>query len=150
MTTVAEVMTRGVRTLGPDDTVVQAAQAMDELNVGVIPIVDGDKLVGMVTDRDIVVRGVAIEGELRTMKLADVMSAHVRCAREEDDIDQVLGEMAEAQIRRLPVVDGNQKLVGIVSLGDIAAKNSDEDVEVGVSLGDISSPAEPDRPQGNH
>jgi CBS domain-containing protein len=145
MTTVAEVMTRGVRTLGPNDTVVQAARCMDELNVGVIPVVDGDKLVGMVTDRDIVVRGVATEGELRSMKLVDVMSGHVRCAKEDDDVDQVLSEMAEAQIRRLPVVDGNQKLVGIVSLGDIAAKNPEDEVDVAMSLGDISSPAEPDR-----
>ena len=145
MTTVAQVMTRGVRTMRPDDTVVQAAKCMDELNVGVIPICDGDKLVGMVTDRDIVVRGVATDGQLGTMKLADVMSGHVRCAREDDDIDQVLGEMAEAQIRRLPVVDGNQKLVGIVTLGDIAAKNPEDEVDVAMSLGDISSPAEPDR-----
>lgn len=148
MTTVADVMTRGVRTLGPDDSVVQAAQAMDELNVGVIPVVDGGKLVGMVTDRDIVVRGVALEGELKGMKLSDVMSGHVRCAREEDDVEQVLGEMAEAQIRRLPVVDGEQRLVGIVSLGDIAAKNPQDEVEVATSLGDISSPSEPDRAKG--
>jgi CBS domain-containing protein len=149
MTTVAEVMTRGVRTMTPNDTVVQAAQAMDELNVGVIPICEGDKLVGMVTDRDIVVRGVAQQGELKSMKLADVMSANVRCAKEEDDIDQVLTEMAEAQIRRLPVVDENQKLVGIVTLGDIAAKDPDEDVDVAMSLGDISTPAEPDRSPAN-
>jgi CBS domain-containing protein len=145
MTTVAKVMTRGVRTLRPDDTVVQAARAMDELNVGVIPICDGDKLVGLVTDRDIVLRGVATEGELRSMKLSDVMSAMVRCAREDDEVDRVLSEMAEAQIRRMPVVDGNQRLVGIVSLGDIAAKDPGDEVHVGMSLGEISSPAEPDR-----
>jgi CBS-domain-containing membrane protein len=91
------------------------------------------------------VRGVAQQGELRGMKLADVMSAHVRCAREDDDVDKVLSEMAEAQIRRLPVVDGNQHLVGIVSLGDIAAKGPEDEVDVAMSLGDISSPAEPDR-----
>jgi CBS domain-containing protein len=143
MTTVADVMTRGVRTLSPNDTVVQAAQAMDELNVGVIPVCDGDKLIGMVTDRDIVVRGVAQDCELRTTKLADVMSGSVHWVRESDDIDTVLDEMAEKQIRRLPVVDDEQHLIGIVSLGDIAAKEPDEDV--GTSLGDISMPAEPDR-----
>lgn len=115
------------------------------MNVGVIPVCEGEKLVGMVTDRDIVVRGVAQELELGTMKLVDVMSAHVRCAREDDDVDCVLGEMAEAQIRRMPVVDGNQRLVGIVSLGDIAAKNPGDEADVAMSLGDISSPAEPDR-----
>ena len=146
MTTVADVMTRGVRTLRPTDTVVQAAQAMDELNVGVIPVCDGDKLVGMVTDRDIVVRGVAQDCELRSTPLTDVMSANVHVARESDDVDSVLGEMAERQIRRLPVIDDDQHLVGIVSLGDIAAKNPDGDeVDVAMSLGDISSPAEPDR-----
>ena len=146
MTTVADVMTRDVRTMAPGDSVVEAARCMDELNVGVIPVVEGDKLVGMVTDRDIVVRGVAAQqGDLKSMKLADVMSGHVRCAKAEDDVDQVLSEMAEAQIRRLPVVDGNQKLVGIVSLGDIAAKGADDEADVGMSLGDISSPAEPDR-----
>ena len=145
MTTVADVMTRDVRTLTPDDSVVEAAKCMDELNVGVIPVCDGDRLVGMVTDRDIVVRGVAQEGELRSMKLADVMSVHVRCAREDDDVDKVLSEMAEAQIRRLPVVDEAERLVGIVSLGDIAAKNPEDEADVAMSLGDISSPAEPDR-----
>lgn len=146
MTTVADVMTRGVRTMTPNDSVVDAAQAMDELNVGVIPVCDGEKLVGMVTDRDIVVRGVAQDCELRSTKLADVMSANVRCAKEQDDIDQVLSEMAEAQIRRLPVVDENQHLVGIVTLGDIAAKNpAGDEQDVAASLGGISQPAEPDR-----
>jgi CBS domain-containing protein len=146
MTTVAEVMTRDVRTMAPDDSVVEAARCMDELNVGVIPVCEGEKLVGMVTDRDIVVRGVAAQqGELKSMKLADVMSAHVRCVHEGDDVDQVLSEMADAQIRRMPVVDASDRLVGIVSLGDIAAKNPDDEVDVAMSLGDISSPAEPDR-----
>jgi CBS domain-containing protein len=145
MTTVADVMTRDVRTLSPNDSVVDAARCMDELNVGVIPVCEGDRLVGMVTDRDIVVRGVAQQGEVQGMKLVDVMSSHVRCAREDDDLDHVLGEMAQAQIRRMPVVDGNEKLIGIVTLGDIAAKNPDDEVDVAISLGDISSPAEPDR-----
>jgi CBS domain-containing protein len=145
MTTVADVMTRGVRSMSPQDTVVLAAQAMDELNVGVIPVVEGERLVGMVTDRDIVVRGVAQEADTKTLKLADVMSTNVRCAHEEDDVDQVLSEMADTQIRRMPVVDENDKLVGILSIGDIAAKDPDDDVDVAMSLGDISSPAEPDR-----
>ena len=145
MTTVADVMTRGVRTLAPNDNVVQAAQAMDELNVGVIPVCDGEKLLGMVTDRDIVVRGVAQGCDMKATKLADVMSGHVRCAKETDDVDQVLAEMAEQQIRRMPVVDENQRLVGIVSLGDIAAKNIGDEADVAASLGDISTPAEPDR-----
>jgi CBS domain-containing protein len=143
MTTVADVMTRNVRTLAPTDSVVQAAQAMDELNVGVIPICDGDKLVGMVTDRDIVVRGVVQDCALKDMKLADVMSGSVHCVKEGDDLNSVLDEMADKQIRRVPVVDDRQHLIGIVSLGDIAVKDPDDDV--GASLGDISMPSEPDR-----
>jgi len=145
MTTVADVMTRGVRTMSPSDTVVKAAQAMDELNVGVIPVCEGDKLVGMVTDRDIVIGGVAQECDAKKTKLADVMSTNVRCATEEQDVDEVLGEMADTQIRRLPVVDSQQRLVGIVTLGDIADKDPDDKREVAMSLGDISSPAQPDR-----
>jgi CBS domain-containing protein len=145
MTTVADVMTRGVRTMAPSDSVVQAAQAMDELNVGVIPVCEGEKLVGMVTDRDIVVRGVAQEADPKTLKLADVMSTNVRCAREGDDVDDVLSEMANTQIRRMPVVDDREHLVGIVTLGDIAAKDIGDEDELALSLSDISSPAEPDR-----
>ena len=144
MTTVSQVMTRGVRTLSPTDTVVMAAKLMDELNVGVIPVCDGDKLLGMVTDRDIVVRGVAQALDSST-KLADVMSVNVRCATEVQDVDEVLGVMAKSQIRRMPVVDGKQKLVGIVSIGDIAVKDKGEQLEVAASLGGISSPAAPKR-----
>ncbi|MBL0423242.1 CBS domain-containing protein [Ramlibacter sp. AW1] len=145
MSRVSDVMTRGVRTLAPTDSVVQAAQAMDELNVGVIPVCDGDRLLGMVTDRDIVVRGVAQGGDLNNCKLSDVMSGHVRTVREGDDVDDVLAEMASSQIRRMPVVDAKDRLVGIVSLGDIAAKGGDDESEIGMSLGDISEPARPDR-----
>ena len=145
MTRVADVMTRGVRSMTPQDTVVLAAQAMDELNVGVIPVCDGEKLVGMVTDRDIVVRGVAQQGDTKTMKLADVMSTNVRCAKEDEDVDEVLSQMAETQIRRMPVIDGQDRLVGMITIGDIASKDPGEEADVGLSLGDISQPAEPDR-----
>jgi CBS domain-containing protein len=145
MTTVADVMTRGVRSMSPQDTVVLAAQAMDELNVGVIPVCDGDKLVGMVTDRDIVVRGVAQEADTKSMKLADVMSTNVRWAKEDEDVDDVLIQMAETQIRRMPVVDGQQRLVGIITLGDIADKDPSDELDVAASLAEISSPAQPDR-----
>ena len=145
MTTVADVMTRGVRSMSPTDTVAKAAQAMDELNVGVIPVCDGDKLVGMVTDRDIVVRGIARDYDMKTARLADVMSDNVRCATEDQEVDEVLDQMADSQIRRMPVVDGNQRLVGIVSLGDIADKDPEDELDVAQSLAEISSPARPDR-----
>lgn len=145
MTTVADVMTRGVRTMSPSDTLTQAAQAMDELNVGVIPVCEGEKLVGVVTDRDIVVRGVAQECDAKSTRLADVMSTNVRCATEDQEVDEVLGEMADTQIRRMPVVDRQERLVGIVTLGDIADKDPQDEADVATSLADISSPARPDR-----
>ncbi|MDB5930261.1 MAG: putative signal-transduction protein with domain [Polaromonas sp.] len=145
MTTVSEVMTRGVRSMSPTDTVVLAAQAMDELNVGVIPVCEGDKLIGVVTDRDIVVRGVAQSLDAATTQLSEVMSTHVRTAREDEEVDRVLDAMAENQIRRMPVVDAQGLLIGILSIGDIASKDPGNDVDVAASLGEISSPAEPDR-----
>lgn len=145
MTTVADVMTRGVHALSPADTVTTAARAMDELNVGVIPVCEGGKLLGMVTDRDIVVRGMAQGLDGNSTPLVDVMSTSLRTAHEDDDVGDVLTLMAESQIRRLPVVDADDRLIGIVSLGDIAAKGMDGDIDVGESLGAISSPAEPDR-----
>ena len=112
---------------------------MDELDVGVIPVCEGDKLLGMVTDRDIVVRAVA-KGLDGNTPLAKVMSTDIRTARETDDLDTVLADMASSQIRRLPVLDGAERLVGIISIGDIAVKGQDEE-DVGQSLADISAPA---------
>ena len=145
MATVADVMTRDPRSMAPQDTLAQAAKLMDELNVGVVPVCEGDRLVGMVTDRDIVVRGLARDADPKSCKLSDVMSGHVRTARQDDDVDDVLTEMANAQIRRMAVVDAQDKLVGILSIGDIAAKSPEDEEDVAMSLGDISSPAEPDR-----
>jgi CBS domain-containing protein len=145
MATVADVMTREPRSMGPQETLADAAKLMDELNVGVVPVCEGDRLVGVVTDRDIVVRGLARDLDPRQSKLADVMSGHVRTAHVDDDLDEILAAMSKAQVRRMPVVDGQDKLVGILSIGDIAAKSADEDGELAESLGDISSPAEPDR-----
>lgn len=139
MTTVTDVMTRNVRTLTPSDTVASAAKAMDELDVGVIPVCEGDKLLGMVTDRDLVVRAVA-QGLNGDTPLSKVMSTEVRTARETDDLDTVLADMASSQIRRLPVLDGAERLVGIISIGDIAVKGQDEE-DVGQSLAEISAPA---------
>ncbi len=139
MTTVTDVMTRNVRTLAPTSTIAEAAKAMDELNVGVIPVCEGDKLLGMVTDRDIVVRAVA-QGLGGDTPLAKVMSTDLRSARESDDLDTVLANMASSQIRRLPVLDRAERLIGIVSIGDIAVKGQDEK-DVGQSLGEISAPA---------
>ena len=143
MSTVADVMTRGVKTLSPLDTVAQAAQAMAELNVGSIPVCDGRKLQGIVTDRDITVRLVAKGLDAQATKLAQIMSTDIQWTEESRDLDEALREMASRQIRRLPVVDAEKHLVGIVSLGDIATKGSDDEAAVGESLSEISEPAKP-------
>ena len=143
MNQVADVMTRDVRVVSPNDSIQRAAQYMDELNVGVVPVCDGAKLLGMVTDRDITVRGVAA-GKMADTPVTEVMSQHVRWCYEDQDIDEVMDEMRDAQIRRLPVVNHDKKLVGIVSLGDLADRGSD-DKRVGETLKDISTPSEPDR-----
>jgi CBS domain-containing protein len=143
MKSVKDVMTSGVRTLGPRDTVVLAAQAMEELDVGAVPICDGERIVGMVTDRDIVVRGVAqglVPGDTR---LEDVMSAEVEWVFEDEGLAEVAAKMQQMQIRRLPVLDRDKHLVGILSLGDLAAKGDPE--QAGEALADISEPARPTR-----
>ena len=142
MAKVSEVMTRKVRSMFPSDNVAMAAQVMSELNVGVIPVCEDGKLVGMVTDRDIVIRAVAKGLNSATATLVQVMSTKVQTAHADDDLDDVLNQMASGQIRRMPVVDVDKRLVGIISLGDIAAKSTDEDADVGQSLGAISAPAD--------
>lgn len=144
--TIAEVMTKGVQVLTPDDDVQAAARLMDEMNVGAVPIVDAGRLVGIVTDRDIVVRAVALDRPASRTRLRDVMSAHVRHCTEEQPVDDVLAMMREAQIRRIPVLDRGGRPCGIVSLGDLATKSDRRDA--GDALSSISEPAAPDRPDG--
>ncbi len=103
----------------------------------------GDQIVGIVTDRDIVVRGVAQGCAPDSTKLEDVMSTDVRCCRENQSLEEVLEEMRGVQVRRMPVVDDEGHVVGILSLGDVAVKAGEECA--GEALADISEPAEPDR-----
>lgn len=143
MRQVSDVMTRGVRTLAAEDTLLRAAQAMQELDVGVIPVCEGDQLVGVVTDRDIVVRGVAQGCAADKTQLGDVMSRDPQTCFDDQPVDEVLERMREAQIRRMPVVDHEEHLVGILSLGDVAVKA--DETKAGRALESISEPAEPDR-----
>lgn len=140
---VKDVMTSGVRTLSPRDTLALAAQAMDELEIGALPVCDGERIVGVVTDRDIVVRGVAQELAPGTTCLEDVMSRQVEWVFEDDGLEDATVKMQQLQIRRLPVLDREKRLVGIVSLGDLAAKG--DAVQAGEALADISEPARPNR-----
>jgi CBS domain-containing protein len=141
MTRVADVMTRDAATLAPNETVRMAARMMDELNVGALPVCDGRKLVGIVTDRDIAVRAVSTGMDLES-PVERIASGPVAWCFEEDDIETIQRKMADQQIRRIPVVDHDKRLVGIVSLGDMATH---EDGGMSSTLGAISSPSKPDR-----
>jgi CBS domain-containing protein len=122
---VSEVMTRDVQTVRPDQPVQQAASFMLSADAGSIPVTDGDRLIGMITDRDIAVRGVA-KGYGPDTPVRELMTDDVICAREDDDVEDVASKMSEAQVRRLPVIDDEERLCGIVSLGDLS-RDADED-----------------------
>lgn len=143
MQTIQDVMTRDVQSISPQETVQRAAQLMDELNVGAIPVLDGDRLVGMITDRDITVRSTAAGQAPDQARVGDIMSTDVRTCSPRQTVDEVLDQMADVQIRRVPVLDDqSQQVIGIVSLGDMAAKHS---AGIDHTLESISTPAEPDR-----
>ena len=122
---VSEVMTRDVATVRPDQPVQDAASFMLRADAGSIPVVEGDRLLGMITDRDIAVRGVA-KGYGPDTPVRDLMTNDLVCARIDEDVEQVANKMSEAQVRRLPVVDEQERLCGIVSLGDLA-RDADPD-----------------------
>lgn len=142
MTTIADLMTRDPITIGPRDTVQRAAQLMDDLNIGVLPVCDGPQVVGIVTDRDITVRATAAGLDPRLTEVDLVMSEGVRCCNVGQSAAEVLRQMAAVQIRRLPVLDESKRLVGMVTLGDIAVRLPEGVQE---ALRNISQPAEPDR-----
>ena len=122
---VSQVMTRDVKTVRPDQTAKDAAKFMLNEDAGSMPVSDGDRLIGMITDRDIAVRGVA-RGYGPDTPIRELMTDEVICVREDDDVEDVAVKMSQAQVRRLPVIDANEKLCGIVSLGDLARETSDE------------------------
>jgi CBS domain-containing protein len=116
---VREAMSRDVKTVDPDQALQDAARIMLDTDVGALPVGENDKLVGMITDRDIAVRGVAA-GKPPTARVREVMSQEVRYCFEDEDTAHVARNMGEQQIRRLPVVDRSKRLVGILSLADLA------------------------------
>lgn len=140
MDQICDVMTRNPRVVSPMDTMRRAAQCMEDLNVGVVPVCDGARVLGVVTDRDIALRGVAAGRIPDDTPVSDIMSNDVRCCYEDQPIDEVLDEMRDTQIRRVPVVSRDKRLVGIVSLGDLAARSGAEPLRVAETLRDISSP----------
>lgn len=143
MKQVKDVMTRNVRSMSPHDSLLEAARAMESLNVGALPVCEGPRVIGVITDRDIVVRGVALEMPMATTPLTEVMTQQVECVFEDEGLDEVIAKMQESQIRRLPVLDDVERLVGMLSLGDMAAKS--DPAVAGYMLADISEPAQPTR-----
>lgn len=122
---VSEVMTSDVQTVTPDQSAREAASFMLRAEAGSIPVTEGDKVIGMITDRDIAVRGVA-EGRGPDTPVRELMTDHIICARKDDDVDDVARRMSEEQVRRLPVLDDDDRLCGIVSLGDLARESRGE------------------------
>ena len=139
-----DVMTRDVEVVHPNATLEEAAAKMDSLDVGPLPVCDGNRLVGMVTDRDITVRATAAGKDPRTTPVREVMTDNVVHCFDDDDTNEAARLMEEQQIRRLVVLDRDKRLVGIVSLGDLAVATQDDQLS-GEVLERISEPAEPDR-----
>ncbi|WP_354297883.1 CBS domain-containing protein [Phenylobacterium koreense] len=134
-------MTRNVKMANPGETLQDAARTMADLDAGILPVSEGDRLVGMITDRDIAVRGVAT-GKGPQAQVKDVMSREVRYCFEDDDSEAVLQNMSDIQVRRLPVLNRDKRLVGIVSIADLASIS--QAARTGEALGGIS------RPGGEH
>ena len=120
---VSEAMTREVRVANPTQTIRDAAKMMAEIDAGAVPVGENDRLVGMITDRDIAIRAVA-QGKGPDTPVRDVMSKDIKYCYEDEDLEHVAENMGELQVRRLPVVNRDKRLVGIVALGDIA-RNED-------------------------
>lgn len=140
---VKDIMTKSVAYINPDSTVTEAAQLMQKHNVGSIPVCDQSGLIGMVTDRDIVVRNVAHGNDPHTTPVKNVMTSQVTSVSPDADLSQVSDIMSKNQIRRIPVVE-NKMLVGIVALGDLATDQRFE-MEASDTLTDISRPSKPEK-----
>ncbi len=136
-------MTGDLAVVSPDTTVIEVAQLMQKHDVGAVPVCEGSNVVGLVTDRDIVVRNIAHGKDPHQTPVRDVMTTQVKSINPEMSLSQAAGIMAAQQVRRLPVVDEN-RLVGMVSLGDLATK-AKYDVELATTLGEISLPSEPEK-----
>ena len=133
---VADAMTSDVCLASPDQSIMDAAKMMADTDCGVLPVGENDRLVGMVTDRDIVIRALA---QGRTdCKIRDVMSSEVKYCFEDDDLDDVAQNMGDLQVRRLPVLSKDKRLIGILSLGDIT--HSGDTDSAGQALSSITQP----------
>jgi CBS domain-containing protein len=134
---VSDVMSRDVLVASPTQSIRDAAEMMAKIDVGVLPVGENDRLIGMITDRDIAIRAVA-EGRVPTTKVRDVMSNEVLYCFDDQDLDEVARSMGDTKVRRLPVVNRQKRLVGIISLGDLA-RNEDAGI-TGQTVSHISEP----------
>jgi CBS domain-containing protein len=124
---VKDAMHKGVEWVGPDTPVTELAKLMREHDVGAIPIGENDMLIGMVTDRDIVCKGLADDGfDAERATARDVMTEGIHCCREDDDLAKAIKHMEALRIRRLPVINKNKRMIGMLSLGDIGHSASGE------------------------
>lgn len=139
-----DVMTAQPAFVSPDETIQRAAELMGQLDVGALPVCDGRRLTGMVTDRDITVRCVAAGGDPKSTKVTEAMTQDVQWCSDDESVEAAREKMAAHQIRRLPVIDKDHHLVGVVSLGDLAVKTGDTG-GTGEALGGVSQPAQPAR-----
>lgn len=136
---VRDAMSRDVRTVTPETTVKEAARLMGDADIGALPVAAGDRLAGMVTDRDIAIRAIAV-GKGPETTVGEVMTADVLYCHEDEDIDHVCRNMGDTQVRRLPVVDVEKRLVGILSLADVAAL---AEHQAGSALHGVTQPGGP-------
>ena len=134
---ISECMTTDVRVVSPRDSIQSAAWIMGEIDAGILPVSEDNRLVGLITDRDITVRAVANGLGYETV-VEEVMTHEVKYCYYDEDIEEVLENMADIQLRRLPVLDRDKRLVGIVSLSDIAV---DDSRHAGEALTDITRPS---------
>jgi CBS domain-containing protein len=141
---ISQVMTRQVEVVRPDATIQEAAQKMKAIDVGSLPVCDGRKLRGMLTDRDVTIRAVAEGRNPGETRVSEVMTADIIYGRTGQDVKEIAETMAAHQIRRLPIVNEDHELVGIVALGDLAVDVGDEQLS-GDVLADVSTPAKPKR-----
>jgi CBS domain-containing protein len=119
------IMTEYVEVITLETSIQEAAEQMRSLDVGVLPVCDGDRLVGILTDRDLAVRAVADGRDPKSTPIEEIMTRQVVCCFEDQDIEEAERVMEKNQIRRLPVLDRDKRIVGIVSLGDLAVKNDE-------------------------
>jgi CBS domain-containing protein len=144
MQRVRDVMTPQAEVASPDATVEEAASIMKTLDIGVLPVCDEEGLVGILTDRDLVVRVIAAKRDPKAVRVGEAMTPNIIYCFEEDDVNKAASLLAEHQIRRLPVLNRERELVGIVSLGDLAVHGTAPQVS-GEVLEEVSRPSEPRR-----